>query len=367
MKTIVAVLALALATRANVVLGAEVTASSAFKSLQPFKQFARGAGEGVAYQYKPRTKAQFIALLRDKHLAKREMRVACNVLVRQMTEGHKALPFEGCEGAAAVIERDEFAVVACRDEMFQRDNWLAVTNKNGSAWGAWHRTCLPNEKVLVYKNEPLISLTCLNVAIPVAAPKPATSPVTAATPGCVEVHFTTKPVDSFVRIPIFASSDPGIAKDACTGVKRPGDTAFAPLLNEVCPRVPAWVCDFSRSERITGRKVVVMGSYATKPGNHVVRLPAYFASQSYITGFALIRGDDSYPTLVDRPTFLQAEEYGVKRRSWLVQHSTDVIGVRQFDYSPGGVAVIRYAQGDARTGEADLYFPPYGAYDEATR
>jgi hypothetical protein len=99
------------------------------------------------------------------------MRVTCDVLVRQMMEGHQALPFEGCEGAAAAIEHDDnFAVVPCRDEMFQRENQLIVTNPQGSAFGLWHRKCLSREQVLVYKGQPLISTTCLNVAIPVVSP-----------------------------------------------------------------------------------------------------------------------------------------------------------------------------------------------------
>lgn len=148
------------------------TAPSAYKSLQPFERFAKGAGEGFAYEYKTRTKAQFVALLRDKKLAKSEMRVSCDVLVRQMAEGHPALPFEGCEGTAAAIENNnDFAVVACRDEMFQRDNFLTVTNEDGSAFGVWHRKCLQDEQVLVYKDQVLISLKCLNTAIPLS-PEP---------------------------------------------------------------------------------------------------------------------------------------------------------------------------------------------------
>lgn len=144
-----------------------------YSSLQPFQRFARGAGEGMAYEYRPRTKAEFVALLRDKELAKREMRVPCEVLVRQMAEGHKALPLEGCEGTAALIERDSrFTVVACNDEMFLRSNFLTVTNESGSGFGVWHRKCLPNEQVLSYEGSPLISLLCLNVAVPAAVPEP---------------------------------------------------------------------------------------------------------------------------------------------------------------------------------------------------
>src|SRR3989344_4138291 len=189
MKNIMTVmLALAIATLVNVAQAAP-TDPSKFTSLHPFQKFAKGEGEGVAYEYKSRTKVQFIALLRDKRLAKKEMRVTCEVLVRQMVEGNKDLPFEGCEGASAAIERDEnFAVVSCRDEMFQRDNWLAVTNKDGSAFGVWHRKCLSGEQVLVYKGHPIVSLTCLNVAIPVLQtaplpPKPTvTTTITVACP-----------------------------------------------------------------------------------------------------------------------------------------------------------------------------------------
>jgi len=154
------------------------TAPSAYKSLQPFEHFAKGEGEGVAYLYKARTKADFIAILRDKNLAKKEMRVKCEVLVRQMMEGHADLPFEGCEGAAKAIESEDFTVVACRDEMFKQNNFLTVTNADGSAFGVWHRKCLPNEKVLVYKEQPLISTTCLNVTVPVVPPKAPLVPLT---------------------------------------------------------------------------------------------------------------------------------------------------------------------------------------------
>ncbi|MFZ3043867.1 MAG: hypothetical protein WA058_02030 [Minisyncoccia bacterium] len=152
---------------------------SAYTSLQPFKKFKKGEGEGVAIEYKSRTKAQFIALLRDKQLAKQEMRVSCEVLVRQMAEVH-GLPFEGCEGAAAAIGHDDnYAVASCRDDMFQKANRLTVTNPQGTAWGSWHRKCLPNERILVYKNQPIVSLTCLNVAIPVVVAPP---PITPAPP-----------------------------------------------------------------------------------------------------------------------------------------------------------------------------------------
>ena len=53
--------------------GAEaVIPPSSFASLQPFKSFPKGAGEGVAYRYEPRTKAQFVRItnagLRESHV-----------------------------------------------------------------------------------------------------------------------------------------------------------------------------------------------------------------------------------------------------------------------------------------------------------
>lgn len=146
---------------------------SSYKSLQPFRRFAAGEGEGYAYEYRPRTKSQFVALLRDRNLAKKEMRVSCERLVQQMMEANGSLGFESCEGAAARIENDDrFVVVACQDEMFQR-NWSAVTDANGSAFGAWHRPCYKGEQVLVFKKDALtpavsvISMLCLNPLMPV--------------------------------------------------------------------------------------------------------------------------------------------------------------------------------------------------------
>ncbi len=165
-KFIATLLALAFATLAN--LASAATPPSDLKSMQPFQRFAKGAGEGYALEYAPRNKAQFAALLRGD---KKKLRVPCEVIVRQMVEAHPGLPFEGCEGAAAAIEKgDDFAVVACQDQMLQRGNLLAVTNKDGSAFGAWHRACLPGEMVLTYKGQSIVSTTCGNPLIPVAAP-----------------------------------------------------------------------------------------------------------------------------------------------------------------------------------------------------
>ncbi|MBI4088695.1 hypothetical protein HY415_01215 [Candidatus Kaiserbacteria bacterium] len=185
MKNIVAVLALA--TAALAVDSAQAVETSSLSSLQPFQKFGRGEGLGMAYEYWNRSKEQLVALLRDRGLAKKQLRVSCEVLVRQMAEGNPMLPFEGCEGAAAAIERDpDFAVVPCRDEMYQK-NSLVVTNHNGSRFGAWRRKCLANEKVLTYKGEPVISVKCLNPVILASVVPPSqepAAPVLSTTKGC---------------------------------------------------------------------------------------------------------------------------------------------------------------------------------------
>lgn len=156
---------------------------SLLKSLQPFKTFAKGTGHGMARLYKDRDKAAFVAMMKGP----KQMRVSCERLVQQMVEIHN-LPFENCEGAAAEILRNsDYAVIACRDEMFQRDNQLTITNDDGSAFNAWHRKCLAGERVLVYKNQPIASTMCGNVTIPVVAPAPAPAPKPGATPVATEM------------------------------------------------------------------------------------------------------------------------------------------------------------------------------------
>lgn len=277
--------ALVLSATVSNVANAQVTPST-FKSLQPFKQFARGAGEGIAYEYKARTKAQFVALLRNKQLAKKEMRVACDVLVRQMMEAHSGLPFEGCEGAAAAIENDKnFSVVACRNEMFLRGNFLAVTNEEGSAFGVWHRRCLQNEQVLVYKNQPLISLTCLNVAIPVFIPSP--PPKNA----CAEIRFFARAGDTVARNAVGG----GVAfQDDCFAIKKVGDAEFRAPWKDSCASEH---CTFAASEAFLHKKMWMLASYELEEGEYVLRVPASFSEKNspYVTILCLERTKMPWP------------------------------------------------------------------------
>lgn len=139
------------------------------KSLQPFTTFAAGEGEGMARLYKSRDKGEFIDLLRNP---RREMRIPCGRFVAQIVEAHPGLtiPLESCSALASVIEASkDFDVVACQHQMFLVDNWLTVTNEDGTAFGVWHRKCYDEEKVLTYKGQPVASTTCLNATIPVTA------------------------------------------------------------------------------------------------------------------------------------------------------------------------------------------------------
>lgn len=261
---------------------------NSFASLQPFKQFAKGAGEGIAHEYKPRTKAQFVALLRNKQLAKKEMRVTCDVLVRQMMEAHPGLPFEGCEGAAAAIENDnDFTVAVCRNEMFQRKNFLTVTNEKGSAFGIWHRKCLQNEQVLVYKGQPLISLTCLNVAIPVFIPP--TPPKHA----CAEINFFARAGDTVARNAVGGGTAFG---DDCFAIKKVGEAEFRAPWKDSCASEH---CTFAASEAFLHKKMWMLASYELEEGEYVLRVPASFAEKNspYVTILCLERTKMPWPEL----------------------------------------------------------------------
>lgn len=328
---------------------------SSYTSLQPFQAFARGAGEGFAYEYRPRTKAQFVALLRNPTLAKKEMRVTCDVLVRQMMEGHPTLPFEGCEGAAATIERDsDFAVVSCKDAMFARgSNWLVVTNQKGSAFGMWHRKCLVGEQVLVYKGQPLISLTCLNPVVPVeqlAPPKQA----------CVYVPFTVTGRETVGRFALVGPSEIS-PNDDCLALKVPGK-GFVRWWKDKCADVH---CDFSAPAQVIGQRIRALGSEDLEPGEYVLRLPAYVAAQGsqYVTLLCVERVRMPWPEMPQgQYTAAQRDAYIQQRDRWIEGHS-DTTGVRWHDYrSANGrtEARVYYAQTDVPPGltvsQSDLYW-----------
>jgi hypothetical protein len=204
-----------------------------YQSLEPYRSFGKGEGEGVAYRYVNRTKAQLVALLRNPALWKKEFRVPCEVIVRQLAEIHN-LPFEGCEGAAAAIERDpDFSVIACKSDGLR----LVVYAKDGRSFGSWHRTCLAGEHMLAYKNVPVLSLTCLNPTL-----RPPTRVVTAALPPtvppkgpCYTISFNTPP--GKVRWGVGVTSAP-LPPDECNAIRQ-GDNSWTAWYGECDICVPA--------------------------------------------------------------------------------------------------------------------------------
>ncbi len=224
-KALAGLLGLAMLALANVATAAEVVVDpSKFTSLQPFKKFGAGEGYGIAHEYVSRNKAQFVALLRDP-AQRKLLRISCDRLVQQLVEANPDLhlPFEGCPGALAEIERNpKYVVEACRDEMVLKESWVVVTDAAGSSMGVWQRRCLKDEHLLVYKDKeknvdrPLASTMCGNAlfrvkwvvtptlatpvaqaapaatveakpAVAAAAPAPAPAPAAAKCPNGYEV------------------------------------------------------------------------------------------------------------------------------------------------------------------------------------
>ncbi len=91
--------------------------------------------------------------------------------------------------------------------------------------------------------------------------------------GCVYIPFTTKSVNTVVRFAAVGPAD--ISKDDdCLAVKAAGDTEFERWWVDTCASAD---CDFSEPASVVGQQIRVIGSYEPKPGEHVLRLPKYFA------------------------------------------------------------------------------------------
>ncbi|MDE1943972.1 MAG: hypothetical protein KGI78_00530 [Patescibacteria group bacterium] len=129
-----------------------------------------------------------MGLLRSPAEFSRQMRVSCSIWVRQVAEAHPGTPWESCEGAAAALERGGYASVACTDQMLAQ-NWLAVTDAEGHAFGVWHRRCLPGEQLLVQGDQLLASLLCINPGVPAGAPPAPPPMMPVATGGCPAVDI----------------------------------------------------------------------------------------------------------------------------------------------------------------------------------
>lgn len=234
---------------------------------------------------------------------------------------------------------------------------ISHNNKRSYDYGTWHRTFHLGEAVWddPISGDHILAGDCGNVvgsrfdlSIPVPR-KPST--------GCVEINFTTKPGDTAVKIAIMGPSGNNITDDVCTGIDGHG------WVNNVCPQYPHAICDFSEHERVTGKKVRLVGSFRPVPGKHVLSLPGNFTDKNlgYITALILVRGNIGYPKYPDKPlvgnkvAFSSAYKYGEERVDWINRNS-DAIGVRWFDYNHRS-AKIWYLKSQLPKNAPQLYWP----------
>ena len=147
---------------------------------------------------------------------------------------------------------------------------------------------------------------------------------------CVYIPFTTKSFNKVVR---FAAVGPTDIKkdDDCLAVKAAGDTEFERWWADKCASVH---CDFSAPAAVVKQRILIAGSYEPKPGEHVLRLPKYFAEKGslFVTLLCIENTKMPWPEFPKEGyTLAERNEYAKLREEWIVGHS-DTIGVRWHDY-----------------------------------
>ncbi|MFA6519857.1 MAG: hypothetical protein WCT41_03505 [Candidatus Paceibacterota bacterium] len=197
-----------------------------------------------------------------------------------------------------------------------------------------------------------------------------TNPVEKPVPpkrACVEILVPTKPGDTIFR---FGLIGPAAVKedDDCLGLKRVGEVEFERWWKDECAVTG---CDFSADARVIGQPVQIFGSIKLeKPGEYVLRLPAYVAEKGslYVTVLCLERSAPGDPPKEppkpiqgsDRETYTKTYntymawrvEYETWRNIWLISHS-DGMGVRWGDYrsTPSApetkMAIVYYTKAEA--------------------
>lgn len=158
----------------------------------------------------------------------------------------------------------------------------------------------------------------------------------APAPDCVEVKFTTKPQDDVVRIAVFG---PQRIDDVCgPSIHRAASNEYDRGWLEECPDIS---CNFNEIKRAFKLPAIQWKtSYRVQPGEHVIRLPRYFAAK-----------DSPYRV------FLCLDRDG--------KHS-DGIGVQWFDYLPQGktkVATVWYAKAQVKTPSVSNLYWPWGEWN----
>lgn len=329
------------------------TTDRQFKSLQPFKKFKKGEGQGVAREYVPRSKGAIVKLFRDKERAKRELRVTCEVLVQQMAEIHN-LPFEGCEGAVAAMKSKDFKVVPCKDSFFAGTNALAVTDPHGKTWGTWNRSCYKGERVLTYKGKPILSTTCMNVVVPQSAAIPtmtASVQKDSEAGDCAEIHFPTRR-ESRVTIAFMGDQDAIADEKAC--LARNNWNWADGSENKA---------HFSKAEEVLRKKLVLIKAFSTPAsGNYTLYVPREFLNSSVLSCLVPERGAPMPTGFAGSPYDpKQAIAYNNGVMRWMRESYADFLCVDAPSYSSQGVAKVYYSQKEVPPETRHpLYYPDMG-------
>ncbi|MFA5998267.1 MAG: hypothetical protein WC814_02680 [Candidatus Paceibacterota bacterium] len=172
---------------------------------------------------------------------------------------------------------------------------------------------------------------------------------------CVYIPFITKSVNTVVRFAAVGPAD--IRKDDdCLAVKAAGDTEFERWWADKCASV---YCDFSAPAAVVGQRILVIGSYEPKPGEHILRLPKYFAEKGslFVTLLCIENTKMTWPELPNQSASRE------QIAEWIAGHS-DTIGVRWHDYrvtqSGRREARVFYTKADVPPGlsvsQSELYW-----------
>jgi hypothetical protein len=211
--------------------------------------------------------------------------------------------------------------------------------------------CHPKKKAVVHKKKvvhkkptPYVQQV---VAVPISAPV-----AVSTAPGCPEIRFTTKQGESAVKV-IFLADDNLPRDDAC-----PFD------VEKLQECISEEMCNFSRAEKALGKKVQLVKSYPTTPGEHVLRVPQAFLNpqKGIITMLVLVRGDDPSQYVQSSPYSPKvAYSHNEDVVGWMKSHYSDGICVGYFDYTSEGIATVYHSKEEMPADtRIQMYFPPVG-------
>lgn len=112
---------------------------------------------------------------------------------------------------------------------------------------------------------------------PTPGPAPLEIIILGGVPACMEIPFPTGESITAVRFAVTSSAGVVVdVTDPCFAVKRAGSANFEKWAINECENV---YCDFSAPASMVKQEVRLVGSYIPKPGEHVLRVPAYLAEE----------------------------------------------------------------------------------------